>query len=78
MKMKEWTQISNRKPNKKEYEKNAGLFIVSDGNRSYFAWYDSYHEQFGKPVITCGFKDGFSIDHAVVEWMPLPEPSKKK
>ena len=76
--MEKWISTKTRMPNEKEWEKNTGLFIVSDGNRSYFAWYDTYHEQFGKPVITCGFKDGFSIDRGVVEWMPLPEPSKKK
>lgn len=76
--MEKWISTKTRMPNEKEWEKNTGLFIVSDGNRSYFAWYDDYHKQFGKPVITCGFKDGFSIDHNVVEWMPLPEPSKKK
>ena len=76
--MKKWISTKTRMPNKEECLKNANLFIVSDGNRSYFAWYAWYHEAFGKPIITCGYKDGFSIDHAVVEWMPLPDPSEKK
>lgn len=35
--MEKWIQVNDRRPNEEEWEKNTGLFIVSDGNRSYFA-----------------------------------------
>lgn len=67
-----WIFVSERLPNRDEYIKNNGLFIVSDGNRSYSAWYDIYDTQsFGEPTMS-----GFHIDYAVTAWMPLPEPCK--
>ena len=67
-----WIFISERLPNNHEYIKNNGLFNVSDGNRSYFGWFDIYDtKKFVKPTIA-----GFCVDNAVIEWMPLPEPIK--
>ena len=63
-----WIPCSERLPNHDEYIKNNGLFIVSDGNRSYSEWYDIYDKRkFGEPTMS-----GFRIDYAVTAWMPLP------
>jgi len=65
-----WIPCSERLPNLYEYTKNNGLFIVSDGNRSYSEWYNIYDKRrFGEPTMS-----GFRIDYAVTAWMPLPEP----
>lgn len=67
-----WIPVSERLPNNHEYIKNNGLFNVSDGNRSYFGWFDIYDtKKFVKPTIA-----GFCVDNAVTAWMPLPEPYK--
>lgn len=70
-----WIPVSERLPNHNEYIKNNGLFIVSDGDRSYFEWFDIYDtERFGEPILT-----GFRIDYAVTAWTPLlPEPYKEE
>ncbi len=69
----EWIPVSERLPNRAEYIKNNGLFIVSDGNRSYSEWFDIYDKQrFGEPTMS-----GFRVDRAVAAWMPLPEPYKE-
>ena len=67
-----WIPVSERLPNNNEYIKNNGLFIVSDGNRSYFEWFDIYDKwRFGEPTMI-----GFRVDYAITAWMPLPEPYK--
>lgn len=67
-----WIPVSERMPNDHEYIKNNGLFIVSDGNRSYFGWFGIYNtKKFVKPTIA-----GFCVDNAVIAWMSLPEPCK--
>ena len=69
-----WIPVSDRLPNNHEYIKNNGLFNVSDGNRSYFDWFDIYNtEKFVKPTIA-----GFRVDNAVTAWMPLPKPYKEE
>ena len=69
-----WIPCSERLPNYDEYIKNNGLFIVSDGNRSYSEWYDIYDKRrFGESTMS-----GFRIDYAVTAWMPLPEPYKER
>jgi len=66
----EWIPVSERLPSRDEYIKNNGLFIVSDGNRSYSEWYDIYDtRRFGEPTMS-----GFRIDYVVTAWMPLPKP----
>ena len=68
----EWIPVSKRLPSRDEYIKNNGLFIVSDGNRSYSEWFDAYDKQkFGEPTM-CGFR----VDYCVIAWKPLPEPYK--
>ena len=65
-----WIPCSERLPNNHECIKNNGLFNVSDGNRSYFGWFDIYDtKRFVKPTIA-----GFRVDNAVTAWMPLPQP----
>lgn len=65
-----WISIGERLPNCDEYIKNNGLFIVSDGNRSYSEWYDIYDKRrFGEPTMS-----GFRVDYAVTHWMSLPDP----
>lgn len=64
-----WIPCSERLPSRDEYIKNNGLFIVSDGNRTYAEWFDIYGKQrFGKPTMA-----GFRVDRAVAAWMPLPD-----
>ena len=69
-----WISCKKRLPNRDEYIKNNGLFIVSDGNRSYSEWYDFYDKRrFGEPTMS-----GFRVDYAVTHWMLFPEPWKGK
>ena len=69
-----WIPVSERLPNRKEYIANNGLFIVSDGNRTYAEYFDIYDSMkyFGEPTMS-----GFRVDRCVVAWMPLPEPYKE-
>ncbi len=50
---------------------NNGLFIVSDGNRTYAEYFDAYDSMkyFGEPTMS-----GFRVDRCVVAWTSLPEP----
>ena len=68
-----WIPVSERLPTKEEYIANNGLFIVSDGNRTYAEYFDVYNSMkyFGEPTM-----DGFRVDKCVIAWMPLPEPYK--
>lgn len=68
-----WIPVSERLPTKEEYIANNGLFIVSDGNRTYAEYFDVYDSMkyFGEPTM-----NGFRVDRCVTAWMPLPEPYK--
>lgn len=67
-----WIPVGERLPNRDEYIKNNGLFIVTDGNRTYSEWYDIYDTlRFGEPTM-----GGFRVDCAVTAWMTLPESYK--
>lgn len=69
----QWIPCSERLPNREEYLKTNGIFIVTDGNRSYAEWFDKYESKgFGEPTM-----NGFRIDRCVVAWQPLPEPYKE-
>lgn len=69
-----WIPVSDRLPNKEEYLKNDGRFIVTDGNRCYQAYLDIYEKQcFGIPRL-----DGFRKDKCVIAWQPLPAPYEPK
>lgn len=68
-----WIPVSEKLPTKEEYIANNGLFIVSDGNRTYAEYFDVYNSMmyFGEPTM-----NGFRVDRCVIAWMPLPEPYK--
>ena len=68
-----WIPVSERLPTKEEYIANNGLFIVSDGNRTYAEYFDVYNSMkyFGEPTM-----NGFRVDRCVIAWMSLPEPYK--
>ena len=68
-----WISVSERLPTKEECITNNGLFIVSDGNRTYAEYFDIYNSMkyFGEPTM-----NGFRVDRCVTSWMPLPEPYK--
>lgn len=68
----EWVLCSERYPTREECIANNGLFIVSDGNRTYAEYFDLYDKNyFGEPTM-----DGFRVDRCVTAWMPLPESYK--
>lgn len=66
-----WIPVSKRLPTKEEYIANNGLFIVSDGNRTYAKYFDIYDSMkyFGEPTMS-----GLRVDRCVAAWQPLPEP----
>jgi hypothetical protein len=66
-----WILVSERLPTKEEYIANNGLFIVTDGNRTYAEYFDVYNSMkyFGEPTM-----NGFRVDRCVSAWMPLPKP----
>ena len=68
-----WIPCSERLPSGKEYERCNGQFIVSDGNRTYAAYFDIYDTlKFGEPTIS-----NFRVDWRVIAWQPLPQPYVK-
>ena len=62
-----WIPVSERLPNAKEYCKNDGRFIVTDGNKVeqglFDIYADGYHDPYW-PYRRC----------QPIAWMPLPEP----
>lgn len=70
-----WIPVSERLPTKEEYIANNGLFIVTDGNRTYAEYFDVYNSMryFGEPTM-----NGFRADLCVLAWQPLPEPYEEK
>lgn len=64
-----WIPVSERLPTKEEYIANSGLFIVSDGNRTYVEFFDVY-----SPIKYFCTMNGFRVDRCVTAWMPLPKP----
>lgn len=70
-----WIPISERLPTKEEYIANSGLFIVSDGNRTYSEYFDICNSMkyFGEPTM-----NGFRVDRCVIAWQPLPQPYEEK
>ena len=68
-----WIPVSERLPTKEEYIDNNGLFIVSDGNRTYAEYFDTYNSMkyFGEPTM-----GGFRVDKCVTAWRSLPAPYK--
>lgn len=78
-----WIPCSERLPNKEEYLKNDGRFIVTDENRVYQSIYDIYiNKGFMTLQVKClidlGYQSSFEVDKRVIAWQPLPEPYKKQ
>ena len=75
-----WIPVSERLPDKEEYLKDDGRFIVTDGNRRYQCIYDIYQGSFRTLVLFTngGIERGwnFEEDKCVIAWQPLPEPYK--
>lgn len=67
-----WIACSERLPNKEEYIKHDGIFIVTDGNRTYEGLFDIYDGLFKKDCFGCALER----DECVIAWQPLPEPYK--
>ena len=64
-----WVSVKDRLPTKAEYNACNGLFIVTDGDRSYSAYFAVSKQVFGEPTM-----EGFRVDRNVIAWMPLPKP----
>ena len=75
---KNWIPCSERMPNKDEYLKNDGRFIVTDGNRVYQSIYDIYSAHCFRTLVLFDFgsRSNFEVDNCVIAWMPLPESHK--
>lgn len=67
-----WIMCSEKLPGKKEYLKDDGRFIVTDGKRCYQSFYDIYNCNFKTVRHVQGNICDFSIDNRIVAWMPLP------
>jgi hypothetical protein len=69
-----WIPCSERIPNKDEYNKNDGRFIVSDGNKTYQCLFDVYDGEFKKLEYNRKGTYMEYLDNLVIAWQPLPEP----
>ncbi len=76
-KIDKWIPCSERLPDREEYIKNDGRFIVTDGNRRYQSIFDIYSKKF-KTMNQISPVGWFSLveDKSVIAWQPLPEPYK--
>ena len=68
----QWIPCSERLPNRDEYLKDDGRFIVTDGNRSYQCIFDMYTGKFKR----FAWNKLLEEDKFVIAWQPLPEPYK--
>ena len=66
-----WIPVSEMVPTKEEYIANNGLFIVSDGNRTYVEYFAIY-----KSIKCFCTMNGFRVDRCVTAWMTLPKSYK--
>ena len=77
-----WIPCSERLPNREEYLKDDGRFIVTDGNRVYQSIYDIYDQHCFKTLKLFHFVGGiqsanFEMDKSVIAWQPFPTLSQK-
>lgn len=72
-----WIPCSERFPNKEEYLKDDGRFILDDGNRRYQGLFDIYDGKFKFSKHISGIKYELFEDRCVIAWQPLPEPYRK-
>lgn len=77
-----WIPCSEKLPDKEEFLRNDGRFIVTDGNRRYQSIYDIYQGGFRTLVLSTngGIERGwnFEVDNCVIAWQPLPETYQPK
>lgn len=73
-KIGEWIPCSERLPNKEEYLKDDGRFMLDDGNRRYQGLFDIYDGKFKFTKHISGLNYELFEDNCVVAWQPLPEP----
>ena len=73
-KVGEWIPVSERLPNKEEYLKDDGRFMLDDGNRRYQGLFDIYDGKFKFTKHISGLNYELFEDNCVVAWMPLPKP----
>lgn len=73
-KVGEWIPVSERLPNKEEYLKDDGRFMLDDGNRRYQGLFDIYDGKFKFTKHISGLNYELFEDNCVVAWMPLPDP----
>lgn len=73
-KVGEWIPVSERLPNKEEYLKDDGRFMLDDGNRRYQGLFDIYDGKFKFTKHISGLNYELFEDNCVVAWQPLPEP----
>lgn len=73
-KVGEWIPCSERLPNKEEYLKDDGRFMLDDGNRRYQGLFDIYDGKFKFAKHISGLQYELFEDECVIAWQPLPEP----
>lgn len=77
-----WIPCSERLPNKEEYLRDDGRFIVTDGNRRYESCYSIYEHCFKTLKLfefaSEGRRCNFETDNCVIAWQPLPTHYKPK
>lgn len=77
-----WISVGERMPNKEEWLKDDGRFIVTDGNRRYQSIYDIYEGNFRTIVLLTngGIERGwnFEVDNSVIAWQPFPPDYQPK
>lgn len=74
----EWIPCSEKLPNKEEYLKDDGRFIVTDGSRRYQSIFDIYSQKFRTSVFTAFGSYKYEEDKCVIAWQPLPAPYQPK
>lgn len=72
----DWIPCSERLPNKEEYLKDDGRFILDDGNRRYQGLFDIYDGKFKWAKHISGLNYELFEDNCVIAWMPLPKRYK--
>lgn len=68
----QWIPCSERLPNKEEYLKDDGRFIVTDGNRRYQCIFDIYTGKFKRYTWNKLLEE----DKFAIAWKPMGEPYK--
>lgn len=68
-----WIPVEERLPNKEEYLKDDGRFMLDDGNRRYQGLFDIYDGKFKFTKHISGLHYELFEDNCVIAWQPLPE-----